>query len=437
MKNIEDFLGAAETCIQFQENARQCFPKEYKDFYLTHAKHIDGNISNKLLSINRVQNFLNIFGDLIETITWGTGREPAIGCPYTMSIGDFRLRREVKEDQEYDENHLRLIANNCGKTVKELKFINRSIDFNTMHKFLALEKLQITKFGSVYVKTSNPGLFPNLKILKITSLLVGNIEWLEQTFPKLIEFKFDSPRQPLNQNTLIEFIKRNPQLESLYMETIDMSSSFWHAFDDLSSTELRSMHIDNRYNGLNIDKIEHLSKCFTNLKYIHIPMKMDVAKQFVKLLAENNVPIEILSMDQCDIDCAEIIQKLKHIKALRIRSVFNIQRDLKKLCKTLPTLKWLKIEMIGLNEMEIIDALIYGKNLNMLSIIIHRKFSIDSNFIYKLRNINNNRVKLEISGYGLIACDNSISNHNNGNWLKIRKGSSSPIEIDGISELYW
>lgn len=224
LQNIGDFVSVAEVCIRFQDNARKCFPPIYKVFYFDN--HPSESNKDLVLPLNRVQSFLTIFGDLIETIVWGDIQE--IVC--------------LKPPYERDNRNLRILAENCGKSVTELKIRGRFIDFNILNRFQALETLEIeyTSGESLrreysilfffnlfllcinYFKASKPEPFSKLKRLKMSELL-GDRDWLKQTFPKLIEAEFiDIIKDEIkNENTLIEFINQNPQLQRLTVSCID------------------------------------------------------------------------------------------------------------------------------------------------------------------------------------------------------------------------
>lgn len=219
LHNIEDFVNMAEVCVRFQDNSRKCFPPIYKVFYSTHADNFDDHPDklnkNLVLPLNRVQSFLSIFGDLIEKIVWR--HEIEIYCreqPYKISSIYHRLIEGKKTYQDYDKTNLRILADNCGKSVNELQIRRRFIDFNILRRFQALETLQIEECRNNYVKASKHGLFPKLKYLKITDLM-GDGGWLKQTFPKLIEAEFVDVNKFLDENTLIEFVDQNPQLKRL------------------------------------------------------------------------------------------------------------------------------------------------------------------------------------------------------------------------------
>lgn len=177
LKNITDFLSAAEVCTLFQENARQCFPSIYNVFYSTWFEMFDGRFPDtcklsmtRVLPVNRVQSFLSIFGDFIEKIAWGHDLER---WDLYYQCESRQLRRRIskiglEKVRESDENSLRVLADHCGKTVNELQIMYRFIDFNIMHKFQAVEKLEIEYCCSGHVETSSrPGLFPKLKSLKV------------------------------------------------------------------------------------------------------------------------------------------------------------------------------------------------------------------------------------------------------------------------------
>lgn len=235
---IDDFLRAAEVCIQVQQNARQCFPSIYKVFYLSNQEHSWNNEVKPylVLPLSRVQMFLGIFGDLIEKIAWGY---PYESFPYINTFPPMRFNQGVKEDREYDENNLRILADHCGKTVKEMQIRGRFIDFNIMHKFQALEKLDIYLCGNIYVKTHKPGLFSKLKSLTMTRIFGQCADWLQKKFPNLIEAIFFT-NFPGDQNTIIQFIKKNPQLQRLRLDISHLdTSNFWQAFDDISSSNLQ------------------------------------------------------------------------------------------------------------------------------------------------------------------------------------------------------
>lgn len=159
-----------------------------------------------------------------------------------------------------------------------------------MQRFKTLEKLEILDCEGIYSNDNFcPGLFSKLKYLYICYLKSPNCEWLQQTFPNLMEATLfrDCSVEFLNQNVLIEFMKKNPQLRRLKLEDIDgINSSFWHAFDDTFSSDLEYLNIKSKYSIW--DGVKHWSKCFPNLKFIRIKIDPENCNAFIDVLVQNN-----------------------------------------------------------------------------------------------------------------------------------------------------
>lgn len=445
LKDIGDFLIAAEVCTQFSENARQCFPPIYKTFYLTYAvpSQYSKLSPHNVLSIDRMESFLNIFGDLIEKIVWGSEieRDYYENRPYKASRHQYRFRRDIKEDQEYDTNHLKIIAEHCGKTLKELHIWRRFVDFNIMQKFKTLEKLVIWECDSIYCTDSfRPGLFSNLKYLNFDVFRGQNYEWLEQTFPNLIKAGYSKGFRcvPIKQNTVVKFIKLNPQLKHLTWENREIDSSFWHAFDDSRPSDLQYLNIEFGFR----DEIEHFGKFFSNLKCFYIDCK--ITNRFIDLLVQNNIPIELFFVSHMDLDIftfMEAISKLTHIKGLQICGsiVGYNQKSFLQICKSIPpTLKYLQVSLNEFFEAEIIEALkITVANLEGLKILIidttSPSITVNTNFYYEILNLVKNRLKINLKCHSnsRILIEKSVLEMNE-NWLKINTNWSSMIRLSEL-----
>lgn len=249
---------------------------------------------------------------------------------------------------------------------------------------------------------------------------------MQQTFPNLIEANFtffDIFTGPI----LIEFIKRNPQLKRLTVHG-DIHSSFWNDFDDTSSN-LQYLHIARTILDFE-NEIKHLPKCFSKLRYLHIEIQSTILRAFINLLAENDVPIEILSVFSTIYiyDISDVIQKLRHIKGLRLLWLPGC--ELLKICKRLPTLKWLEAYLMDFNEMEIIEILKNYNHFSIFSIYIKCSITINTNFYYEFLNLTKNRGKLALSGEQVTNWVSESVLNMNENWLKIRSGWTSRICVD-------
>lgn len=69
LRNFEDFLNAAETCWRFQENAKSCFPFDFRRIAIGDETELS------VLPTDRVHNFLSNFGYLMKKVCW-----KASGC---------------------------------------------------------------------------------------------------------------------------------------------------------------------------------------------------------------------------------------------------------------------------------------------------------------------------------------------------------------------
>lgn len=107
LANATDFLSAAETCQQFQNNALQCYPPEFENLPFSSE-----NKSNNL-PMGLASNYLQIFGHLIS---------------------------ELKPVNDFDETILNMIANCCGETLSELDIKGNE---DTVMNCNALSKLKV------------------------------------------------------------------------------------------------------------------------------------------------------------------------------------------------------------------------------------------------------------------------------------------------------
>lgn len=173
--DICDFLNAAEVCKKFQENAKKCYPSIYT--YL--------GIDDYNIPLDRVKNFLSIFGHLIKSLVW-----------------------EENEQNAYESEILN--AEFCGESLLNLYIRKHSLEFTVGSKFKLLQKLYL-----VLCSVNKFKLPPTLKILYVCQPLEFiELSWLLETYPNLSDIAFMYFNQ-LNSKMFIEFQALNPQLQRL------------------------------------------------------------------------------------------------------------------------------------------------------------------------------------------------------------------------------
>lgn len=290
LKKMRDFLSVASVCTRFEENAKECFPSEFKSIRIN-----DASDTPRALPLECVPKFLMKFGSFIRSIEWSW-----------------------TQDQEHDDETLNQIAAYCGKTLTELTVYGHKLNFNTQSQFEALEKLEL------YDATIHDlGALAPLKSLKLTFVKINDCDWLAKEFPKLEEAKFYAFHK-LRDQMLTEFLRLNPQLLSL--ELICCRRITTSVFQNISHRSPNLVKVGfEPCKGLQSTfdaNMVHLSD-LQQLRSLHIECHRFSGRALISSLANNNVPIENLTVEGLVSDLAECIPKLDSLKKLHVSSIYE------------------------------------------------------------------------------------------------------------------
>ncbi|XP_031637117.1 uncharacterized protein LOC116349706 isoform X2 [Contarinia nasturtii] len=340
LTNVGDFLSAAETCTQFQENAKQCYPPEFKEFSIDNEyikwKHP--------LSIKCAPSFLRIFGHLIQSL-------------------ELKYNGVDQKEKENYTKVLKMIENHCGRSLIELVVNGIDISSTNFSKFHVLEKLNISCCSMIAME-----LPLKLKVLKLNYVKCEEkFEWHQNHAIHLEEAEFYNVDY-LEDSTFIEFLKFNSQLQRLTINHCDHLTP--SVFEEISNLvpDLIELNIGIRpifgyhYNGLvtQLGELRQL-KCLNFIAY------NQSITSLINTLAWNNLPIEDLTINDARFELEDLL-KLKQLKRLEFSRCTTISSDVfVKIVKNLPVLTKIQIKS-NISPHELIKALEYGKHLIELKI---------------------------------------------------------------------
>lgn len=341
LTNIQDFLSASEVCTRFQENAKSCFAQRHKDICISEI-----NLMNSI-PVERVESFLNNFGHLIKSIQWN------------------------KTDRTYDINTMKLIAKFTGQTLSELTIRDHNIDMGNEKHFEALQKLEIES-GAV----SNFRLAQRLTILKLHLVKVMDFDSFVQDVPHIVEIELSFVKG-FNDRMLIDFFKRNPQLQSLKLENCNRVSSevlrlIHNRLPKIERLEIGFLFsLAKTADMLDIGRLRGLQRL--SLKNTRFEVKTVIAS-----LVKNETPIEDLYIDGYIGDFTECILKFKRLKYLHVNGVS--ETFFVTLVKELPVLERLRVVCSEITPVTIAKVLKNGKHLSNLVVVVdfHAEFNLES-----------------------------------------------------------
>lgn len=356
LTNVRDFLRAAQVCTRFQSNAIQCFSLHFKSISIR-----DGEIFSDGIPVEQLTNFLSIFGRSIKSIRW-----------YTT-------------DRSLDGEIFKIIADSCGQTLLELMIIDHNINFVTQTQFEALEKLEIETS-----LISNFRVPSKLKVLKLKLVKILNFSSIAQKMQKLQEVEFVNVNG-FTDEMLVEFLNCNPQLKIFKLEGCKRISSsvlrrIWKSLPNLIS--LHVMFFSQFFE--NADML-HIAK-LRELKCLGINCPKFPAKLLFDLLIVNEIPLEALTISGYVDDLAENILKLKLLKRLHVGNVSK--GILIAFVMELKNLEQIRIECNDINTIGIREALKYGRNLTMLTIVIGCQINIDLNTYNSILLLAKDRIRV-------------------------------------------
>lgn len=405
IENIRDYLSAAETCIRFQENAKNAFRLNYKKVNIIRLY--------KNGSIGEVQRFLNIFGHLIMDI-------------------HFAASQQLIDQTSANEIH-NMIADYCGKTLTKYSIASNNLLLN----FKTRSALQALKELEVY----NINIYNFEYHLQISRLIVDGpdtnfFDWLIQPFPLLETAAFIALHK-MQPNQAIDFLKSNPQLRCLDIRhgtqltplifenigtfTPNLEKLFYFLHVDCSS--------DFNDYLVNISNLRKL-KCLVILPRNDVPID-----RLVDALIEKNVPIEKFGIFEKYHLVHELnLPQLKLLKELCLSEISD--KTLVKFVKKIPTLEiMMAISSPNITVKGIKRALEFGKQLSVLFVEMEN-ILIDLDDYNSILKLIRGRVKVKIyikNGSTNIPRDLLEINRK---WLKVHV-TSEIYRYTNIIEQHW
>lgn len=324
----------------------------------------------------------------------------------------FSAIKSIQLNRDHDEATLNVIAKFSGKTLSSFTIHGHDLDFNTQSPFEALENLTLHD-----LTISNFAQLSQLKSLKLAFVRVKHSDWLAQEFPKLEDVKFYSFHK-LRDNILIEFLRLNPQLQSLELNCCPRISS--SVFQDIG---IRSPNLVK----LNFDPCKGLQSTF-DMNMVHLSrlrklksLRIECHKFSGCALIDSliDVPIEHLTVVGTVRDLAESIPKLKQLKTLWLSFIF--EKMLVNVAKELPDLE--KFTVGGSYDVTLCgvkEVLEHGKSLSSLSICLD-EISVDLDDFNSILSLAKGRVHVELRFYeGVVHVEEKVLQANR-EWLKIEK----------------
>lgn len=381
LTNVNDFYTAAQVCIRFQDNAKSCFPRQFKSVIFNDDCVRDTKDSLKSLPLKSMKGFLKLFGQSIESIHW-IGVKPLFGII-----------------QFIDKNTLDMIAYYCGKTLIELKIKWNHINFYTSSKFMKLEKLEMT--GTCF-KNFNSFSHPHrhLKQLKLFDCPIDNFGWMTERFMYLerIILVIANKKFAPSEQSMSKFIRLNQQLRELRLVNPHtfVPRTILHDIC-MHMRELECLILESSNDFWSSD-IVHLNK-LTHLKSVGISM-VQTFKLAETLLLQTSMPIEAMNIKNFDDAFVQLISKKKTLKKVHIYGR-NCTRNLVNFVQNIQ-LDQLHINfayyMMQVQMDTIIQILENVKNISNIQFITYR-MKIDASVCKEILALAKNRVKVHIINY--------------------------------------
>lgn len=382
--DMKDLVNAAQVCVRFNKYATEVFTKKYKDLELPGE-----------LNAAEVNDLLKHFGPMIRSLEV----DKNVLHYRLISVNDFASA----------------VSEHCT-ALKDLQLVNFKIERELDEKIRPLfTKLEMLKLTLCELKDDGKHLMSacvNLKTLVLCNCDLYKGKSIDQQFDKLEEARIIGSNKL--RNTVIFFIKRNPQLIKLMVNNTQLELS--KLFQAVGTRLPNLIELDINYFHDTADRTElanHISVLsrLTLLKVLKLNFGSLPVAALVSRLAADNVPIEHLKIINGKIndDAINNISKLINIKVLEIVNIKDELTDqhLVQLAKVLPELQELNIAhipseltMIGLKEM-----LSHAKKLSHLVLKFIKSIAIDINDYKAMLNMvqnrnRNNKLLIELWGTG-------------------------------------
>lgn len=316
LDNVRDLLSIAETCTRFQENAKECYPKQFKAIRITKLLSIFGvpiDLHTTDVPPDRLESFLSRFGHLIQFI----------------QIDDLGISD--------DGTICNLIAQFSGKSLKVLEnSMNIHSELLHMHTWSSFQALEALMLRNVSLK--NVCALSQLKYLCLECVVLDDYDEILHSFRKLQTVKFIK-LVGLTNSMFVEFMAKNRQLKSICIKGCSVTTAPFRYMAKLVPNLEHLTYLD----GMEISSLDsvylgHLQE----IRYLRIDCVRHSMKPLVDLLVKNNAPIEDLVLRKADDDYAESIPKLKFVRRLVVSDFTN--QMIMDVVKNTPSLEEINIE---------------------------------------------------------------------------------------------
>lgn len=373
--NVRDYHSLANTCKRLQANAISGYPAHLKALTIYNDLYeYDMNNRPNGIPFNEAESYLMLFGHLIQSLKW------------------------IANGETNNTDILNLIARYCGNTLKDFEIERSECDYiYALPYFTALEKLSVDNVNVTYSYVTNIVLRSPLKELRIisdcSSYRVNT--WFMQSFPQLESIEFHKI-QHLTSNMVIHFLNLNPQLRCIkmvYCSNLDTDSfiDIGHRVPNLEqfsfitwySTPMINEHL--RHLG-NLKKLKNLAiETCSRVRYAEL----------VRLLFENQMPIESLSIDGKNDDDLANVPAIDGLINLTVADISeNVLLSLMMKHPKLTELRVHDSSNITMNGVK--NALEFGENLKTITFDYVADFHVDEDNYEAVWALVENRVKLHI-----------------------------------------
>lgn len=347
---FEDFLNAAWTCKRFMECAKTA-RRRFKYIAIESSSDDDQFVN---VPAHRAPLFLEKFGSLITRIDW------------TPSGTNPKLSDEIYES----------MVRFCQKTLRSLSITNYNPTISKQHFFDYLYDFELYDAKPKYIDY-----VPVIRRLSVSIDTEEENPWYIRKFSPYLRELYVLQDNILTEDMVEDFLKLNPQLESLILSDCGHFTPSLLKIIGAHSTMLHSLVIDSQdlvespSNVIN-ENLIHLQtlRRLRNL-YLSAPLSLEL---LMNMLAENGAPIEALGCAVMNTETAENVPTLKTLKTLYLDNfelgngfsdtfVFNLVKSQSALIDLTVDHRDFRMDLVQ----EIMETLKLGKNLTKLKYVIY------------------------------------------------------------------
>lgn len=327
---------------------------------------------------------------------------------YKLTISGANFTDERKQFQS--------IFCNFGKAMRAIKidFMNESVARNHWLPTLIRRHCTSTKKLSIaqasQVDLSDIVCFlPNLTHLSLERIEFLNQKWTQYTFPKLIHFSVDRQMHEADLNAIITFIDRNPQMEHLYLYSIEKSYEFLYAVNGklnnvktlgLSCKKAKKANIMDKSSILRMDSLKTLTVGIDQNSFV--PLLTSI-REGIKTIEELTVSY-VGYYHELNVEEVKLLCSFDMLKTLELTVSWQLSFDLLKLLIiNLPNLVSFSLadayNLCGTHD-EILNVVTTCQKLSLLRLTIHSDLPVvDYSFCTRFADIvevNGTKLKLEL-----------------------------------------